>query len=192
MAHWKPISRIKYEAFNTEWETAKIELSRLELEMIDAVSAVEKATKEHSKEKRKLSRQILQAQQSLQATREILHDKNEIETKMAALNAQLKEETQMLRLSVAEFSRKVVHVCKSPHHIEFNAQIYKRAADGSTPLHWAADSGNDDLCHLLLESAADPNAKDAQGLTPLHWAGLFCLYIRSLLTVDARSLVLVY
>ena len=136
MEHWKPISRVKYEAYNTELETAQKELSSLEMALIAAVSAVENETKAHGKLKRKLSRQLVQAQQSLRVTEEKLEQKNALEREMSAHNKQLTDENQALRLSVAEYSRKVVHVCKGRHHIEFNATIHRRALDGSTPLHW--------------------------------------------------------
>ena len=172
VAHWKPISRVKYEAYNAEWETSKIEMSQLELALIEAVSLVEKEGKAHGKTMRKLSRQHLQATQSLQTTQEMLQEKNSLEAEMSQLNGQLLDENRRLRLSVTDLSRKVVHVCKGAHHIEFNANIYATAADGSTPLHWAADSGHDDMCHALLACGADANAVDAQGLSPLHWCAI--------------------
>ena len=49
----------------------------------------------------------------------------------------LLEENKALEAYVTDFSRKVVHVCTGPHHVEFNAEIHGRAKDGSTPLHWA-------------------------------------------------------
>lgn len=136
VAHWKPISRVKYEAYTAELDSAKREMSKLQLDMIEAVSAVEKQTKAHGKTKRKVSRHLLQLQQSLASVRGKLQEKNAITINMSTLNHQLVEENQALRLSVTEFSRKVVHVCTGAHHIEFNSTIHARAADGSTPLHW--------------------------------------------------------
>ena len=170
--YWKPISRVKYEAYNAEWETSKMEMSKLEMALIEAVACVEKEVKANGKTKRKLSRQLLQAQQSLRATQEKLKDKNLREQEASSLYAQLLEENQELRLSVAEYSRKVVHNCKGPHHVEFNDKIHARAADGSSPLHWAIAGGQDEMCHVLLECGADSNASDGSGLVPLHWAAM--------------------
>jgi len=170
--HWKPISRVKYEAYSAEWEKSRIEMSKLEMALLEAVSCVEKEVKSNGKTKRKLSRQLLQAQQSLRATQEKLEVKNEQEKEMSTVHAQLQEENRELHYSVAEFSRKVVHKCKGAHHIEFNAEIHAKARNGSTPLHWAADSGQDEMCHMLLECGADSNASDGDGLTPLHWAAM--------------------
>jgi len=137
VAHWKPISKVKYAAYNAELEAGKINLSNVQLGMIEAVSALENESKAHGKTSRKLSRLLLQAHQSLELLRCELLDKNGTEREMAALNVQLVDHIQALRLSVAEFSRKVVHVCKGPHHIEFNSTIHAPARDGSTPLHWS-------------------------------------------------------
>jgi len=41
---------------------------------------------------------------------------------------------------------------------------------GSTALHYAAESGNADIAHVLIEARADVNALDKQGSTPLHYA----------------------
>jgi len=137
VAHWKPMSKVKYAAYNTELEAGKINLSNLQLGMIEAVSALENECKAHGKTSRKASRLLFQAHQSLELLRSGLQDKNGSEREMAALNVQLVDHMEALRLSVAEFSRKVVHVCKGPQHIEFNSTIHARARDGSTPLHWS-------------------------------------------------------
>ena len=44
----------------SEWETSKIEMSNLEMALIEAVACVEKEVKANGKTKRKLSRQLLQ------------------------------------------------------------------------------------------------------------------------------------
>jgi ankyrin repeat protein len=42
--------------------------------------------------------------------------------------------------------------------------------DRSTPLHWAALRGSDEVAEMLLAHASiDVNAKDARHLTPLQW-----------------------
>jgi hypothetical protein len=136
VAHWKPISNAKYEAFRAEAEKATIELSKLESELLECVSNVEKEKKDHGKFKRKLSRQLLQAEQSLHNTQEVLKEKNANESETVKINEKLLDENKKLSLAVAELSRKVVHVCKSKHHVEFNNKIHATSADGSTPLHW--------------------------------------------------------
>jgi hypothetical protein len=136
VAHWKPISKAKYEMYASELETAKKELTSLEMSLIEAVSAVEKESKAHGKTARKLSRQLYQDQQRLNEVQEQLEEKRGAEETETALNKQLMEEHKTLSASVTEFSRKVVHVCRGPHHVEFNADIHGQAANGSTPLHW--------------------------------------------------------
>ena len=39
---------------------------------------------------------------------------------------------------------------------------------GWSPLHYAANGGQDDVVTLLLQAGADPSAKDNEGETPLH------------------------
>ena len=41
---------------------------------------------------------------------------------------------------------------------------------GTTTLHWAAQGGNSEVFHLLLDRGADPLAKGYLGLTTLHYA----------------------
>lgn len=41
---------------------------------------------------------------------------------------------------------------------------------GRTPLHYAANEGRLEDATLLLESGADPNARDDNGWAPLHFA----------------------
>lgn len=46
-----------------------------------------------------------------------------------------------------------------------------RDSDGATPLHYAAEAGNRDIVHALLDAGADINARDAQfDATPAGWA----------------------
>lgn len=42
-----------------------------------------------------------------------------------------------------------------------------------TPLHWAAELGNQAIAKLLIDNKADVNIKDKMGFTPLHWAAYF-------------------
>ena len=102
----------------------------------------------------------------------------------------LLEENKALEAYVTDFSRKVVHVCTGPHHVDFNAEIHARAKDGSTPLHWAVDSGQDDMCHLLLVNGANANAADAQGLTALHWCAMGSPHDRSMHWLRPRKMYL--
>ncbi|XP_042882906.1 adhesion G protein-coupled receptor L2-like isoform X2 [Penaeus japonicus] len=59
--------------------------------------------------------------------------------------------------------------------LEQGVQVDARDKQGWTPLHNAANSGNEELVRLLLTHGADVNAKDYQyGRTPLHlavWSG---------------------
>ena len=40
---------------------------------------------------------------------------------------------------------------------------------GLTPLHWAAQQGDEVSVEVLLKFAGNPNAVDRNGLTALHW-----------------------
>lgn len=51
-----------------------------------------------------------------------------------------------------------------------NASIDFVGAANSTPLHCAADSGNDDIVSLLLSKGADPLRKNQSDETPYHLA----------------------
>ncbi|KAF4677941.1 hypothetical protein FOL47_008045 [Perkinsus chesapeaki] len=44
--------------------------------------------------------------------------------------------------------------------------------DGMTPLHWACDRSQVEVCSLLLDKGANVNAKDSEGETPLSYACL--------------------
>ena len=50
------------------------------------------------------------------------------------------------------------------------AEVDAKAADGYTPLHFAASVGDKDLVDLLLASKAQVNARANDGGTPLHFA----------------------
>ena len=47
-----------------------------------------------------------------------------------------------------------------------------RWSEESSPLHWCAREGNENLCRLLLKHNADVNIQDAYGNTPLHWCAI--------------------
>jgi ankyrin repeat protein len=42
--------------------------------------------------------------------------------------------------------------------------------DGALPLHYAADSGQIDICRFLLDRGASTDSMDGRGATPLHYA----------------------
>ena len=46
----------------------------------------------------------------------------------------------------------------------------KKPDTTTTPLHWAAKTGNVQQLNLLLSSGADVNSRDNGSWTPLHWA----------------------
>jgi cytohesin len=48
--------------------------------------------------------------------------------------------------------------------------VNARSRSGETPLHYAARAGSARVVKLLLESGADPRAKDARGRTPSYVA----------------------
>lgn len=50
------------------------------------------------------------------------------------------------------------------------ATVDARASDGATPLMFAADAGDAEVCQLLLAARADPTLKDDDGDTALDWA----------------------
>jgi ankyrin repeat protein len=58
--------------------------------------------------------------------------------------------------------------------LEFGANPTLPDQYGVTPLHWAANSGQTKLIHLLMEKgklkAADLGKRDLYGSTPLHFA----------------------
>jgi len=47
------------------------------------------------------------------------------------------------------------------------ADVNAKTSEGSTPLHWAASSGDMEMGELLIAKGADIGAEDAQGRTPL-------------------------
>lgn len=51
---------------------------------------------------------------------------------------------------------------------EKNANLNAKSTDGSTPLHWAIDSGKLNIVEYLVEKGADISVKDNDGKTPLH------------------------
>lgn len=51
--------------------------------------------------------------------------------------------------------------------IQHGADVNKREADGTTPLHYAAYWGRNELFGLLVEAGADPSTMDYHGRTPL-------------------------
>ena len=50
------------------------------------------------------------------------------------------------------------------------ADVDIRDMSGSTPLHYAAYLGLEEMAGFLLESGADPNARNVAGMTPLDYA----------------------
>ena len=53
---------------------------------------------------------------------------------------------------------------------KFDIGADERDHMGLTPLHWAAQQGDERSTEILLKFGADPNAVDRNGLTALHWA----------------------
>eukprot|EP00771_Trimastix_marina_P002545 gnl/Trimastix_PCT/368.p1 GENE.gnl/Trimastix_PCT/368~~gnl/Trimastix_PCT/368.p1 ORF type:complete len:595 (-),score=159.93 gnl/Trimastix_PCT/368:43-1827(-) len=73
--------------------------------------------------------------------------------------------------------------------IHHGADVNGAARDtGSTPIHWAAETGNVPVVHRLAEAGADLNACDNEGRTALHIAAEYGLYnlLEYLVHRDAR------
>jgi ankyrin repeat protein len=60
-------------------------------------------------------------------------------------------------------------VIRLVNHSKWQANIVS-LYDGTTPLHWACQSSEDEIVMLLLELGANPNAISDEKGTPVHWA----------------------
>jgi len=57
---------------------------------------------------------------------------------------------------------------------EHGARYEEYDRGGSTPMHWAVDSGNSQLLDWMIHNGADPNMRDKQsGWTPLLRCGKY-------------------
>src|SRR5688572_7487722 len=56
--------------------------------------------------------------------------------------------------------------------IEQGMAVNVSETDGSTPLHWAVESDNQEMTRLLLRSGADAKRANRYGMTPLHLAAV--------------------
>lgn len=54
--------------------------------------------------------------------------------------------------------------------IKSGANVNAMDADGATPLHWAAWSGNYVIAKMLMANGANPHVMDHMGRSPLDWA----------------------
>lgn len=60
--------------------------------------------------------------------------------------------------------------------LEEGANINAKAADGTTPLHYAVTECQAEMVKFLLEKGANIKLKDQDGDTPLHFAAYFGFY----------------
>ena len=170
VAHWKPISRAKHEAFKASLSAAMKDLTSAQQVLEEHVRNTKDAEKGHAKAMRKYARGVLKSETSLQQLERDLPDVDEeVASSQQALDG-LRRKRLAIKDEIKEYSRKVVVFPSSEFHIQFNDVVHCRGADGSTPLHWAAESGQDGITKSLIEQGGDVNAKDDAGMTPLHWA----------------------
>lgn len=169
-AHWKPISRAKHEAFKASLSAAMKDLTAAQQALEKHVNLTGHAEKEYAKAMRKNGKGVVRSEKGLKKVEaELPVREAEVEESEQGLEA-LRRKKVAIKDEIKEYSRKVVVNPTLPGHIEFNADIHGRGADGATPLHWAAESGQDGIAKALIEQGGDVRAADKEGLTPLHWA----------------------
>jgi len=104
----------------------------------------------------------------------------ELHAQGANLDATNKAGTPLLILAFAN-----KHYLVAEYLITSGADVKKTQANGSTPLHWAANRGHFSLCVRLLEKGADVNAINTdEKATPLHIAVSHQFYKIAQLFID--------
>ncbi|XP_062607845.1 ankyrin repeat domain-containing protein 55-like isoform X2 [Saccostrea cucullata] len=84
-----------------------------------------------------------------------------------------------------------------PEHLQLllmsGAVMHCQDIDGKTPLHWAAEKGSVECCHLLLQCCKGPslvNQQDHSSKNAIHYAAAagHCLLLRELVSVEGADL----